>query len=147
MSIRIAKAEDATIIGQLLTQLGYKTGKNFLIDKISQLIHHPDHLLVVYEDNKVEAVMSVHFMPQLALTGEFAIISYLVVDENIRSKGIGKELEAYCVEQAKARGCDRIQLHSSLKRTGAHKFYEREGYQESPKYFSKSLIVSGDPRS
>ncbi len=139
MSIRIAKAGDAQGICYLLGQLGYPTDPDFLKDKISQLINRPDHLLVVYEETEVEAVMSVHFMPQLPLQGDFAIISYLVVDENIRSKGIGKKLEAYCVEQAKARGCARIQLHSSLKRTGAHKFYEREGYIEYPKYFTKDL--------
>lgn len=139
MSIRIAKAGDAQRICYLLGQLGYPADPDFMRVKISQLINRTDHLLVVYEDTEVEAVMSVHFIPQLPLQGDFAIISYLVVDENSRSNGIGKKLEAYCVAQAKDRGCKRIQLHSSLKRTGAHRFYEREGYIEYPKYFTKDL--------
>lgn len=138
--IRSANIQDTTAIVSLLDQLGYPTKLDELLDKVRQLLKHPDHVLCVYEqDSTVLAVMSIHFVPQLALTGEFAVISYLAVDASARSLGIGKALEEHCAWIAKARNCDRIQLHCNIRRTDAHRFYERQGYEESRKYFSKRL--------
>jgi len=139
MSIRIANVNDAANIKSLLNQLGYPTQPEQLTDKIVRLINHPDQSLVVYDDGGVKAVMSIHFVPQIALDGDFAIISYLAVDETARSEGIGRKLEDYCVRLAEGRNCDRIQVHCHIRRTEAHRFYERQGYQESRKYFIKSL--------
>jgi GNAT superfamily N-acetyltransferase len=53
-------------------------------------------LLVFEEDQSVIALISVHFIPQLVVKGDFARISYFAVDKNIRSKGIGRKFEEYC---------------------------------------------------
>jgi len=137
MSIRIATVNDAPQIKILLDQLGYPTVDGDLENKINLLLHHPDHELIVF--NNVSAVMSIHFIPQLALAGDFALISYFAVDETVRSTGIGKKMEEYCVKLATDRGCERIQVKCNIRRTDAHRFYERQGYQEARKYFSKSL--------
>jgi GNAT superfamily N-acetyltransferase len=139
MSIRIASINDAAVIKSLLNQLGYPTQSEQLTDKIAKLINHPDQSLVVYDNGGVKAVMSIHFVPQIALDGDFAIISYLAVDETARSEGIGRKLENYCVQLAENRNCDRIQVHCHIRRTEAHRFYERQGYEESRKYFIKRL--------
>lgn len=139
MSIRTANINDAANIRSLLNQLGYLTQLEGLTDKIVRLINHPDQSLIVYDDGSVKAVMSIHFTPQLGLEGDFAIISYFAVDEAARSEGIGLKLEDYCVQLAKDRNCDRIQVHCHIRRTEAHRFYERQGYQESRKYFIKKL--------
>lgn len=139
MKIRKANINDTPRICLLLDQLGYPTNSKSLEDKITELINHPDHVIVVAEDEDVEAVMSIHFIPQLGLDGDFAVISYLSVDQNSRSNGIGKQLEEYCVQEAIVRGCERVQVHCSMKRTDAHRFYERQGYIESRKYFSKTI--------
>ena len=139
MSIRIANVNDAASIVSLLDQLGYPTETEQLTDKIVRLINHPDEKLIVFDDGSVKAVMSIHFTPQLALDGDFAIISYFAVDEKARSEGIGRQMEDYCTKLAKDRNCDRIQVHCHIRRTEAHRFYERQGYQESRKYFIKSL--------
>jgi GNAT superfamily N-acetyltransferase len=139
MSIRTANINDAANIRSLLSQLGYPTQLEGLTDKIERLINHPDQSLIVYDDGSVKAVMSIHFTPQLGLEGDFAIISYFAVDEAARSEGIGRKLEDHCVRLAKDRNCDRIQVHCHIRRTEAHRFYERQGYQESRKYFIKKL--------
>lgn len=139
MNIRIANINDAVSIRSLLHQLDYPTQLEQLTNKIEKLINHPDQSLIVYDDGSVKAVMSIHFTPQLGLEGDFAIISYFAVDEAARSEGIGLKLEDYCVQLAKDRNCDRIQVHCHIRRTEAHRFYERQGYQESRKYFIKKL--------
>lgn len=140
MSIRRANKEDAFAIGRLLEQLNYPVEKEFITDQLTRLLKHDDHLILVYElENEIVGFLSAHFIPQIALDGDFTIISYFAVDKSFRSRGIGKALEETCVSIAKEKNCDRIQVHCNYKRIEAHKFYERNGYVESPKYFSKSL--------
>ncbi|WHY20982.1 GNAT family N-acetyltransferase [Paenibacillus sp. G2S3] len=141
--IREAKVEDWQDIAELLEQLDYPETKAFLQEKIEKLILHPDEELLVFEeDHKVVACISMHYIPQLGLAGDTAIISYLVVSNAIRSKGIGRLLEEYCTDLARKRNCDRIQVHCHSRRTDAHRFYARQGFTEAPKYFSKMLNES-----
>ncbi|MBU2700133.1 N-acetylglutamate synthase-like GNAT family acetyltransferase [Sporomusaceae bacterium BoRhaA] len=117
MGIRNAEITDWKDIQGLLKQLDYSDTDSFLQDKIKTLLNHPDERLLVYEcDGKVVALISIHFIPQLALKGDFARISYFAVDNEIRSKGIGRELEEYCVSLAKDRKCDRIEVHCYSRR-------------------------------
>lgn len=140
MGIRKAKEQDASAIRTLLEQLGYPTQDGLVESKLALMLDHPDERLFVYEqDDALVAVMSLHFVPQIALAGDFATISYFVVDETIRSKGIGKAMEEHCTLLAQERGCEKIQVHCNIRRTKAHQFYERQGFQESQKDFFKKL--------
>lgn len=138
--IRLATLRDKNSIQKLLHQLGYSIIEKALESTLAQVLNHPDALTLVYEkDQKVVAVLSMHFIPQLALEGAFARISYFVVDEAFRAQSIGQEMEAFCQEEARKRGCDRIEVHCHKRRTVAHRFYETCGYEESPKYYKKQL--------
>ena len=140
MGIRKAKISDWKDISRLLVQLGYPGTEPFMEDKLERLLRHPDEEVLVYEyEGEAVGIISLHFIPQIALEGDFARISYFVIDEAMRQKGIGREIESYCVELANARKCDRIEVHSHARRTGAHAFYDRQGYTESPKYLIKKL--------
>lgn len=140
MGIRKADVKDWVEIGNLLEQLGYPDTEKFLKAKIEMLLEHPDEELLVYEiDNDVIALISIHFIPQIALEGDFARISYFCVDKNFTGKGIGSEIEEYCTHLAKLRNCDRIEVHCHSRREKSHKFYNKQGYIESPKYLIKML--------
>jgi GNAT superfamily N-acetyltransferase len=137
--IRNAHPADIDAIRSLLIQLGYDAPKN-LAEKIRRLSAHPDEVLLVYElDTEVVAFLSLHFIPQIAVSGDFARISYFAVKDGARSHGIGQQLEAHITRLARERSCDRIEVHCHTRRTDAHRFYERQGYDESPKYFIKPL--------
>jgi GNAT superfamily N-acetyltransferase len=141
MGIRKAKIEDGKEIGDLLRQLDYGDTESFLKEKIEILLNHPDAELLVYEyENKAIAFISIHFIPQIALRGDFARISYFAVDQAFRNQGIGREIEEYCVTLAQRRNCDRIEVHSHSRREQAHRFYFRQGYIESPKYLIKKIV-------
>jgi len=138
--IRQATLKDAGIIRTLLEQLRYPTDPGFIEQQLPKMLAHSDHEILVCElERVVVAFMSIHFVPQIALAGDFAIVSYLCVDEAVRGKGIGTEMNKYAEWIARKRGCDRIQLHSSIWRTEAHQFYLAQGYEEYPLYFSKAL--------
>jgi N-acetylglutamate synthase-like GNAT family acetyltransferase len=138
--IRQATADDWKEISSLLDQLGYPNTDSFIKTNIEKLLAHPDEELMVYEDEgRVVACISLHYIPQLAIPGDIACISYLVVDSTTRSKGIGQKVEEYASEAAKKRNCARIQVHCHSRRIDAHRFYNRQGFSESPIYFTKML--------
>jgi GNAT superfamily N-acetyltransferase len=140
VEIRTATETDRAQIADLLTQLGYPGTDGFIREKIEQLASHPDgEVAVAVENDAVVGFISLHFIPQLALHGDFARISYLCVDEAARSNGVGQQLLAYAELRARQRGCDRLELHCHSRRERAHAFYYRHGYAESPKYLLKML--------
>ena len=135
-----ATPADAPAINTLLTQLGYPGTADFLPQKLAKMLDHPHEILLVAKvENQVIAFISFHIIPQIALAGDFARISYFAVDTSARSLGIGKAMEEYCTNLAQARQCDRIEVHCHSRRTDAHRFYFRQGYAESPKYLIKKL--------
>jgi GNAT superfamily N-acetyltransferase len=139
-NVRAATQADAAALVPLLAQLGYAGAEAFVERRVAEQLDHPDALLLVAEvEGAVRGFMSLHFIPQLALPGDFCRLSYLCVDQAARSLGIGAALERRAVEEARRRGCDRIELHSHERRRDAHRFYFREGYEESPKYLMKKL--------
>jgi GNAT superfamily N-acetyltransferase len=139
--IRRARLSDASEIGRLLYQLGYPVDPDFVHRQMIALLNDQNEDLLVAEadDTKVIAFLAMHCVPQIAVEGGFARVSYLCVDKEMQSKGIGKELEREACRLASERGCDRIELHCHARRTDAHGFYAGQGYTESPKYFVKSL--------
>ncbi|MBN8854656.1 MAG: GNAT family N-acetyltransferase [Sphingobacteriales bacterium 50-39] len=142
MGIRPANSGDCTAISHLLDQLEYPDTASFLEEKIKKMTGHPDERLLVYEDGtegRIIAFISLHFIPQLALRGDFARISYFAVEDTARSRGIGQEMEEYCTQLARERGCHLMEVHCHTRRTRAHDFYFRQGYTESPKYLIKKL--------
>ncbi|SER49007.1 GNAT family N-acetyltransferase [Myroides profundi] len=140
MEIRKMEINDADVVANLLEQMGYPNTLGFLPHRIAEMNNcEREALLVVEDEGQVIAFISVHFIPQIALEGDFARISYFAVDQNIRSKGVGRLVEEHVTALAKSRGCDRIELHSHSRRTDAHRFYFRQGYEDVPKYLVKYL--------
>jgi|WetSurMetagenome_2_1015567.scaffolds.fasta_scaffold204500_2 GNAT superfamily N-acetyltransferase len=138
--IRKSRLSDCTRIADLLGQLGYPADEIFIYKKLKLFRNDPDETVVVAEvGGRVVGFISMHFIPQIALSGSFARISYLCVDEKHRGKNIGGKLEIYCEKIARKKGCDRIELHCHERRKQAHEFYGKQGYGESPKYFIKLL--------
>jgi len=138
--LRSAHAQDADALVPLLEALGYPGGEAFAARRVSQLLAHPDAMLLVAEGpHGLVGFISAHFIAQLALPGDICRISYLCVAPGTRGAGTGARLEAAVVDEARRRGCDRVELHSHARRVDAHRFYARLGYEESPKYLVKPL--------
>lgn len=156
--IRLALHTDCPALSRLLDQLDYPGTDKFLASRLAQLLDDPAEVLLVWEDDStpnpdtspsgpltpaplppILGFLSLHFIPQIALPGDFARISYFSIDETARSKGIGRQLEEYATKLAQEKGCELIEVHCHSRRSRAHVFYFRQGYEESPKYLIKRL--------
>jgi ribosomal protein S18 acetylase RimI-like enzyme len=71
--------------------------------------------------------------------GPLAYIEMLVVDEEIRSQGVGGSFMEKATEVANSLGCKRMELESANHRERAHAFYKRLGFESRALFFSKKL--------
>jgi GNAT superfamily N-acetyltransferase len=156
MSIRRARIDDWESIAHLLDQLEYPGTEAFLEAKLAVMLDDPAEVLLVWDETVPDSTanvappsilgfLSLHFIPQIALRGDFARISYFAVDENARSLGIGRQLEEAASRLARERGCALLEVHCHSRRGRAHEFYRRQGWEESPKYLIKRLQPPPNP--
>ena len=140
MKIRKATSDDLAAIRELLRDLDYPCSLELLERRVTQMSEDKAEDLLVAEDGgKVLGVVSIHYIPQLPLEGDFARISYFCVHPTARGQGVGKTIEQEACRRAQSRGCDRLELHCHSRRASAQSFYLAQGYMESPKYFVKHI--------
>lgn len=97
-------------------------------------------LFVVEHDGVVVATAQLTFVPTLVAQGATrAIVEGVRVSSKLRSQGIGEKLIAFCEDVARQRGCNTLQLTTSMARVNAHRFYARIGYEHSHKGFKRAL--------
>jgi N-acetylglutamate synthase-like GNAT family acetyltransferase len=74
---RQAVTNDASALADLLTQLGYPGTADFMVSKLNAIANDAAAACWVVETNKqVVGFLSLHIIPQLALAGDFARISF-----------------------------------------------------------------------
>jgi GNAT superfamily N-acetyltransferase len=138
MNIREAANKDIPQLLELYRQLSFEPEKYQKAPKadcrkmLKQMKKYPNaSLLVAEEDGEVVGTTFLAILPGFAHgTRPFSVIEYVVVDEKVRSKGVGRALMDECKRLAKEAGCYKIMLASSKQRTRAHKFYRDNGFQE-----------------
>ncbi len=100
----------------------------------AQFARHPSYRLFVACDGgpagEVVATYALLVMHNLAHRGTpSAIAEDVAVDPGRQGQGIGRQLMAHAVEQARQAGCYKLALSSNSKRLKAHAFYESLGFQ------------------
>jgi GNAT superfamily N-acetyltransferase len=71
--------------------------------------------------------------------GRVAVVESVHVASDVRRRGIGEAMMRFAIEEARRRGCHRVQLTSNKRRTEAHRFYERLGFVASHEGFRLAL--------
>jgi GNAT superfamily N-acetyltransferase len=94
-----------------------------------------DRVLVAVVEGSVLGLAGVNYAWLFHADVPTARLMSIVVDERCRGHGIGRRLVEASVDQARAWGCDRIELTSRLERTDAHLFYETVGFTHVSKKF------------
>lgn len=101
----------------------------------------PNQLLVVVIDaDQVIGTLQLTFLPNISRLGAWrAQIEAVRIDPNCRRAGIGREMFLWAFEQARARGCQLIQLSCDHTRKQAQRFYEGLGFEASHIGYKKAL--------
>ncbi|MDH4447656.1 MAG: GNAT family N-acetyltransferase [Acidovorax sp.] len=59
-----------------------------------------------------------------------AIVEDMVVAPDQQGRGVGRQMMAHAMQQARDAGCYKLALSSNARRTGAHAFYESLGFAQ-----------------
>ena len=138
---RKAEMDDCEKVYSLICEMEQK---QLPFDKFSTIFQEQlssrHYYCLVYEyDNQVIGVLNLRFEGQLHHSECIAEIMEFAVDADYRRQGIGKEMFAHACEIAKDYNCTQMECASNQLRTGAHRFYVREGMHNFHYKFSKSL--------
>jgi len=139
MVIRQGLLSDSSAIDKLLAQLGYPQNGDNSVKAISSYSLDGYYLLVVETDGIVVGFASVHWFDMFHMRGKMGRITAICILEELRSKGIGRELLLAAEEFLQNKGCVKIEVTTNLKRTLTHEFYLKNGYTIDSKRFIKWL--------
>lgn len=140
VAIRDAIVEDTATIAPLLGELGYPSAPDGVRQRLARLLPREDTRVFVAERNaRVLGVLGLHRMPVLTSVNDIAMIIALVVTEEAQRTGVGRHLVERAEEEARLWQCGRIMVTSAERRTDAHAFYERLGYEYTGRRFAKRI--------
>ena len=141
MVIRSAKPADLWPVKHLIEVLEETVfdERDFTAAFNAQLLDPHWHCFVCEAGGKIAALLNMRIDYQIHHAAKVAEILELVVEENCRGQSIGRELFAHACEFAREEGCVQIELCSSMRRTDAHRFYEREGMRKDHFNFTMPL--------
>ncbi len=101
---------------------------------LQEIFDHPERgrVFVARDGKRVIAMASLLYTVSTAEGGKAALFEDLVVHPDQRRHGIGGQLLAYVVEQARAEGVLRITLLTDMQNERAQALYRRAGFVGSP---------------
>lgn len=137
MSVEICEAtwDDLPSVLALYAQLGMDSGEVLPLDEAKRIYArmqlYPDYTIYVATKNSsAVGAFALLIMDNLGHQGASSgIVEDLVVHEEVRGQGIGKQMMEFAMLKCQERGCYKISLSSNLQREQAHKFYEALGYK------------------
>lgn len=136
LQIRQASQDDIAAVLGLYAQPGMDDGKvlseEAAQEVFAQFSRYPNYrLFVAVDGTTVVGSYALLVMHNLAHRGTpSAIAEDVVVAADRQGKGIGRQMMAHAVEEARAAGCYKLALSSNRKRAQAHAFYESLGFAQ-----------------
>jgi ribosomal protein S18 acetylase RimI-like enzyme len=138
--IRVAVRDDAPEIAGLMLQLGYPTTAAAMAARLDRILPNPQfQTFVAVTDDRVSGMIGLCWTDSYEhddLTGR---IIALVVAEEARRRGVGRELLLAAEQYFAEHKVSRISLTTRIDREGAHRFYAAAGYSQTGYRFAKVL--------
>ena len=146
MPIRPAAIKDTPQITALLHQLGYPDTEQAVNRRLEMLAGQADTIVLVAEDDgrQLTGCMQVVIANRLA-EGPYGEIASLVVAEDQRGHGVGRQLVDSAADWLNGHGLSRMRVRCNAIRKQTHRFYAHLGFREtkSQKIFDRDLPGSG----
>jgi len=138
--IRTASVDDVPALAALATHLGYPTTPEAMGERLGRIHGRDDYETYVAErDGRVVGFAGVMHGLSYVYDPPYARLLSLVVEPGERGKGSGAALVAAAERWARERGAAQLHLTTALHRDGAHRFYERLGYERTGARYARKL--------
>ena len=137
--MRDARPDDQNAMRELLAELGYPSEPSTIDRRLERLGAEPSaRILVAERDRSLVGLASLHVL-HLIERPPLGRLSAIVVTRPERRMGVGLALLERVEDEARAAGCDRLEVTSGEWRDDAHAFYRALGFEETSKRFIKAI--------
>ncbi|MGY4511913.1 GNAT family N-acetyltransferase [Bradyrhizobium sp. USDA 3650] len=141
VSIRPARREDVAAIVAMLADDHLGSARERVEDPLPASYYEAFarierdqniQLVVAESEGRVVGCLQLAILPGLSSQGgRRGLLEDVRVASDCRSRGIGEQLVHWAVTEAKARGCNLVELLTHQTRTDAQRFYKRLGFTAS----------------
>jgi len=140
VATRRAQLSDAREMARLFVELGHPATEDEIRGRWTAWFAAGNVGLVVDgPDGELLGAATLHQTIVLHRPKPIGRISALVVDARYRNKGIGRAIVDAAEQMFRDEGCGTVEVTSNMRRTEAHAFYVRLGYELSSARFVKPL--------
>jgi ribosomal protein S18 acetylase RimI-like enzyme len=139
LELRDARPDDAKALVPLIGLLDHKTDAKGVRKRIGKLAKDKLAPIVATLDKKVVGMIGIHRMVAIHRDQPVGRITILVVAEEVRGQGIGRQLTEAAEQRLKKLGCGMVEVTSNDRLARAHAFYRHMGYERTSIRFFKSL--------
>jgi GNAT superfamily N-acetyltransferase len=140
LPIRGAHCDDAEEIARLLSQLGHLTTSQELVQRWPAWAEAGNSALVAPRaDGTLAGLAVLHRMHVLHRPRPVGRVTALVVDLDVRERGLGRALVDAAEAACRAAGCGLMEITSHVRLVDAHGFYAHLGYERTSLRFAKTL--------
>lgn len=136
---RAASDDDILACHAVLAELRPHLGIKELVPAVRRMEKEGYRLASLVVAGEVQAVVGYRIIEMLR-TGRMLEIDDLVTAAKARSKGYGKVLHDWVMQEARGNGCSVVELDSAVHRADAHRFYFRERMHVLGFHFSVAVI-------
>ena len=141
VSIRPARREDVAAIVTMLADDHLGSARERVEDPLPASYYEAFarverdqniQLVVAESEGRVVGCLQLAILPGLSSQGGLrGLLEDVRVASDCRSRGIGEQLVQWAMTEAKARGCNLVELLTHQTRTDAQRFYKRLGFTAS----------------
>ena len=114
-------------IQALLVQLGYNASIAEVKSGLNSQDPHSD-LYVARLEGRVIAFMSLIYFYYFPIQKQNCRITAIVVDEEVRKTGVGRQLIQFAQVKARQHACAQLEVTTSLERKATQAYYEHNGF-------------------
>ena len=141
MEIRVFRNEDILGVCNLInSELGYDVSCEDLKDRILQMQEDKNYVIfTVVDDKKVIGFMGLQMCLAFEIKGKVMRIIALAVARHSQGQGIGSALIQEAEKYANENNISTVLVNSGLKRTEAHRFYEKQSFYKKGYSFCKRI--------
>jgi GNAT superfamily N-acetyltransferase len=138
LTIRELTLEELPLILPLIEKHNATVAPEELCRRLGVMIPHGYHCIAAFIGERMVGVAG-YWLGARFYCGEYMDVDNVVVDETLRSQGIGARLMDWLHAKAREKSCKIVVLDSYVTYEGAHRFYFREGYKILGFHFARDM--------
>jgi len=128
VSIRQATLDDLSTVAALYGQLAPEVWN--VVRDFPAILADPNAVCLIEEERGRPVGFVTAYIRTTLSCGRMLVVDEIATDRDHRGRGYGQMLVDHCIEMARERGLDCVELACSVDRPELHRFYEGRGFED-----------------